>query len=180
MAENCFLQDIRSARASADALLGTAAAGPQKSVELLQTLLAAEIVCIRRYTGLAVSPLGLKYVSIGTEFQEQANDERRHMILLAERIAELGGVPDYAPHGLIAKHYVSDDTEARLAEIVRDNLLAERSVVEQYRQLIGYFGKFDHKTCAVLKFVLQDEEHHMADMHDLIAADAGQGKSFLN
>ncbi|MDR3505412.1 MAG: ferritin-like domain-containing protein [Acidocella sp.] len=177
-----FLRDIRSLRANADALLlaGSRHEAAHRTVELLQTLLTAEIVCVLRYTSLSVSPLGLKYTSIGAEFQEQANDERRHMALLAERIAELGGVPDFSPCGLVSRRYASDETEDCLAEIVRDNLEAERGVIEHYRGLIRHFSKTDHETCKMLKYILQDEEHHIADMHDLIDTGAGAQKPFLN
>jgi bacterioferritin len=177
-----FLRDVRSLWTSADALVlaGNHQKAAHKAVELLQTLLTAEIACVQRYTSLSVSPLGLKYASIGAEFQEQANDERRHMMLLAERIVDLGGVPDFAPCALAIKFYASDETEDSLAGIVRDNLEAERGVIEHYRGLIRYFSKLDHETCKVLKYILQDEEHHIIDMCDLIDTESGARKHFLN
>lgn len=184
--EHYLARDMRDARSRASALLRPGAAGLQPpsdaklSVKLLQTLLTAEIVCVLRYTRLSVSPLSLKHAMIAAEFQEQANDERRHMLALAERITKLGGIPEFSPPGLASNSSAADEPEAGLPEMVRHNLAAERSVIKHYRDLIRFFAKRDPETCAILKSLLQDEENHMIDMHDLIVMHVSDSVPFVH
>ena len=102
-AENLFLTDVSALRARATRCLDAPSnrePAPAIAISLLQTVLAAEIVCVLRYTMMSVSQDGLKNGWIGAEFQEQANDERKHMTMAARRIEQLGGTPDYQPQGL--------------------------------------------------------------------------------
>jgi bacterioferritin len=86
--ENFFLRDMKALEERGKWILQEA---PNRqaaalSIDLLQTLLAAEIVCVLRYTMISVSSDGLRNGWLGTEFQAQANDERRHMMMIAKRI----------------------------------------------------------------------------------------------
>jgi bacterioferritin len=161
VAENTFLNDILATRQTATALM----AREGQDVALLQTLLTAEIACILRYSAIAISPEGLQKSWIGAEFQEQANDERKHMNLLAERIKQLGGVPDFNPHGLTLRALPGD-----LAKRVHENLAAERGVIEHYQDMINYFAKHDPMTAVMLGEIMRDELDHTSDMEDLLAA----------
>jgi bacterioferritin len=173
--ENLFLNDVSALRARAGQCLAAARAddgGPKIAIALLQTVLAAEIVCVLRYTMISVSRDGLKNAWIGAEFQEQANDERKHMAMAARRIEQLGGTPEFNPEGLalaIAPLDSGGDFASRLAE----NLAAEQSVVAHYRDLIGYFSGRDEATCALLGAIIRDEENHASDMQDLLGAYLG-------
>ncbi len=86
------------------------------------------------------------------------------MNLLAERIEQLGGVPDFrlAPHRA--------EAPGDLAKRVHENLAAERCVIEHYQDMIGYFVKHDPMTAAMLEEIMRDEEDHTSDMEDLLAA----------
>ncbi len=178
--EHYFLRDIRALRAMAKPAAKLKQGDTETAIELLQTLLAAEIVCVLRYTSLSVVPISLKYASIGNEFQEQANDERRHMALLAERIIELGGAPNFDPAGLKSKAGAAYAPEPDVAEIVSNNLIAERAVIKLYRHLIRYFSTYDHKTSRILKYILQDEENHIVDMHDLVVMNVSASTTSLH
>jgi bacterioferritin len=174
-AANLFLNDVNALRARAGHCLQAARGrdgGPEVAISLLQTVLAAEIVCVLRYTMISVSQDGLKNAWIGAEFQEQANDERNHMAMAAQRIEQLGGTPEYNPEGLALAATAlagGGDFAARLAE----NLAAEQGVVEHYRDLIGYFAARDEATCALLEAIIRDEENHARDMQDLLGAYIG-------
>lgn len=166
-ADNLFLRDVVAVRASARGYL---AGGPRSeaAIGLLQAALAIEIACVWRYTMMSVSVAGLRDDLVGAEFQEQANDERRHVRMVAERIEQLDGVPDFAPEGLTAHRAVSCGTDGDFDAMVAQNLVAEQSVVEYYRDLIGYFQASDPATAAMLADILEDEEDHATDMHDLV------------
>lgn len=173
-AENYFLKDISGLRERARGVLVPHAKtqGAQNdagvSIELLQTVLAVEIVCLLRYTAISVSTAGLKDGRVGAEFQEQANDERRHMTMAARRIEELGDTPNFCLENLLSRRLAEIDDSQSLSGIVEQNLAAEQCVVEHYRDLIGYFSNNDPTTCLMLENILQDEENHAADMQDLL------------
>jgi bacterioferritin len=169
---NYFLRDIVALHAVSriymgDSVLQRSPGAVSNSVRLLQTVLTAEIVCVLRYTRISVSEAGLKHAQIGAEFQEQANDERRHMATVAERIMQLGGTPAFSLQNL-ASRIVRDIDGESFTEILRNNLLAEQNVIEHYRELIEYFSVCDPATQSLLEDLLEDEENHMVDMQDLL------------
>lgn len=143
---------------------------PRQAIDLLQTALAAEILCVWRYTMMSVSLAGLRTPRLGAEFQEQANDERCHMRMLAERIEALGGVADFSPEGLETR-IGEYGCRTELAGLIEQNLAAERSAIDHYRDLLHYFEGRDRVTSDLLENILRDEENHAADMHDLLALD---------
>jgi len=170
-AENAFLSDIEVLRQSARNVMQAPPEGAHTAIALLQTVLAAEIVCVLRYTAISVSRDGLKNDWIGAEFQEQANDERKHMSMAAARIQELGGTPDFNPPKLRSR--ALDDREPDFALRVRENLAAEQSVIEHYHDLIRYLGPRDPATCEMLTEIVRDEEDHTSDMEDLLVSYPG-------
>jgi len=168
-APNAFLADILCLRESARAVMaGPKPANPaHTAIALLQTVLAAEIACVMRYTMISVSPEGLRNKWIGAEFQEQANDERRHMALAAARIEQLGGTPEFAPAPLRSNTPLG---QIDFALRVRENLAAERAVIEHYQDLIAFLAPLDAPTTAILTDIMRDEQDHTSDMEDLLAS----------
>lgn len=59
--------------------------------------------------------------------------------------------------------------------MVRQNLVAERLVIEHYRDLIRHFGDKDPTTRRMLEHILEEEEGHATHMHDLLVAHEGEG-----
>ena len=83
---------------------------------------------------------GVHAKSVADEFKEHADDEREHADSLAERIQQLGGKPNFDPKGLLERsvsQYVEGET---LAEMIREDLIAERMVIEVYQDMVRYFG----------------------------------------
>jgi bacterioferritin len=177
--ENYFLRDVQTLRAQAKKSLDKGAVeegykDAEKSIELLQSVLATEIVCVLRYTMNAISVAGITSKSVGEEFTEHANDERKHMMMVAQRIDQLGGVPNFSPEGLASRSATEYGDGGSLVEMVKQNLVAERIAVEHYRDLIQYFREKDPSTRMMLEHILRDEEDHAADMHDLLVAHEGR------
>ena len=179
-ATNTFLTDVQTLRAHAKASLEggavTAAYGGdvKRAIEMLQTVLATEIVCVLRYTMNSISVTGITSESVGAEFAEHAKDERRHMTMAATRIDQLGGVPNFNPKGLASRSATEYGEGGNLVQMVKDNLVAERLVIEHYQELIRYFGENDPTTRVMLEAILKDEEDHATDMHDLLVAHEGK------
>jgi bacterioferritin len=149
----------------------------QLAIDLLQTALATEVVCVLRYTMHAVAAVGIDSESVKQEFIEHANDEREHMEKIAERINQLGGTPNLNPEGLHTRSATEYGTAELLVDMIKENLVAERIAVEHYRDLIRYFGDKDPTTRIMLEGILAQEEDHANDMHDLLVAH--EGRPFL-
>jgi bacterioferritin len=145
----------------------------KKTIEILQSVLATEIVCVLRYTMHAVAAQGISSEGVKDEFAQHAKEESQHMHEVAERINQLGGKPDFNPTGLASRAASEYGTADNLVEMIKENLIAERIAVDHYRELIRYFGDDDPGTRKMLEGILTVEEEHANDMHDLLVAHEG-------
>ena len=174
-----FLSDVKSLRERARANLNQGAIGTtyvgdvKKTIEILQSVLATEIVCVLRYTQNAVAATGISSEGVRTEFQEHANEEMEHVHLVAERINQLGGDPNFNPEGILTRSASQYSQGGNLVDMIKENLVAERIAVDHYRELIRYFGNDDPGTRNMIEDILRVEEEHANDMHDLLVAHEG-------
>ena len=139
-----------------------------KTIEILNEALATEIVCVLRYMHHYFMATGVHATAARDEFKEHADAEREHADMLAERIQQLGGKPDFNPKSLLersASQYVEGED---LADMIREDLVAERIVIEIYQEMIRYFGDNDTTTRTILEKLLADEEEHASDLTDLL------------
>jgi bacterioferritin len=139
-----------------------------KTVDILNDALATEIVCVLRYMHHYFMATGVHAMSVRNEFKEHADAEREHADKIADRIQQLGGKPDFNPKHLLersASQYVEGSS---LAEMVREDLVAERIVIEVYSDMIRYFGNNDPTTRTMIEEILRDEEEHASDLSDLL------------
>jgi bacterioferritin len=148
-----------------------------KAVEILQSVLATEIVCVLRYSMHAVAATGISSEGVKAEFADHAREEQQHVGWVAERINQLGGRPDFNPTGLASRSASEYGTADNLVDMIKENLIAERIAIDHYRELIRYFGNQDPGTRLMLERILAVEEEHANDMHDLLVAH--QGKPML-
>jgi bacterioferritin len=175
-----FLTDVKTLRARARENIGsgnvtfTYEGNAKKTIEILQSVLATELVCVLRYTMHAVSAAGISSDSVKAEFQQHADEERAHAQSVAERINQLGGTPNFDPKGLETRSVSEYGSAATLVDMIRENLIAERIAVDHYRELIRYFGDQDPTTRHMLVGILAVEEEHANDMHDLLVAHEGR------
>ena len=175
-----FLSDVKTLRARArkniaegnvtDTYVGDA----KKTVEILQSVLATELVCVLRYTMHAVTATGISSEGVKAEFMEHAKDEQEHAMQVAERINQLGGKPDFNPEGLASRSASQYAEGENLVDMIRENLIAERIAVDHYRELVRYFGDNDPTTRVMIEGILAKEEEHTNDMHDLLVAHEGK------
>ena len=175
-----FLTDVKSLRDRARKNIGeggvsfTYKGNVDKAIEILQTVLATEIVCVLRYTMNAIAATGISSDSVKKEFDEHAKEEQGHMRMVAERINQLGGTPNFNPQGLATRSASQYVEGSNLIEMIKENLIAERIAVDHYRELIRYFGNDDPGTRTMLEGILTVEEEHANDMHDLLVAHEGR------
>jgi bacterioferritin len=175
-----FLTDIQTLRDRARQNLSegivtkTYGGDVNRTIDILQSVLATEIVCVLRYTMHAVTATGLSSEAIKAEFAQHAKEEQAHVMQVAERIDQLGGKPNFDPEGLATRsssQYVEVDN---LVEMIKENLIAERIAVDHYRELIRFFGDDDPTTRTMIESILTVEEEHATDMQDLLSAYGGR------
>jgi len=176
-----FLTDVKTLRERArqhlsqGAVTDTYRGDVKRTIEILQAVLATEIVCVLRYTMHAISATGISSESVKSEFAEHAKEEQQHMTSVAERINQLGGAPNFNPEGLATRSASQYAEGENLVDMIKENLIAERIAVDHYRELIRFFGDDDPTTRVMLEGILGKEEEHANDMQDLL--DAHQGAS---
>jgi bacterioferritin len=135
-------------------------------VKLLNDALATELVCVLRYKRHHFTAHGMASPKIAEEFLVHANEEAAHSDLLARRIVQLGGSPDFSPDTLSGRSHAAYDEALDLMAMVRSNLQAERVAVESYRQMIALIGDKDPTTRSLLEGILRDEEEHADELAD--------------
>ena len=175
-----FLSDVKTLRErarqnmSSGVVTTTYGGDAKQAIEILQSVLATEIVCVLRYTMHAVTATGISSEGVKSEFAQHAKEEQAHAMAVAERIDQLGGKPNFNPDGM-ASRSVSQYAEGKdLVDMIRENLIAERIAVDHYRELIRFFGNDDPTTRVMLEGILSVEEEHATDMHDLLVAHEGK------
>ncbi len=174
--EQPFLTDVTDLRAKARASIEKGAVTPnyegdvKQTIDILQNVLATEIVCVLRYTMNAVVATGLASESVKNEFDEHAGEEQQHARQVAERINQLGGKPNFNPEGLATRSASQYATGTDLVGMIKENLVAERVACEHYRELIRFFADKDPTTRVMMESILSKEEEHANDMLDLLSA----------
>ena len=144
------------------------AADRETVIKLLNEALATELVCVLRYKRHHFMAAGIHAAPVAAEFLEHATEEMSHADLIAKRIIELRGAPNFSPDGLAARshaEYVEGDS---LKSMIREDLIAERIAIESYREMIAYLGDQDPTTQRMLKEILASEEEHADDLSTLL------------
>ena len=175
MNEQPFLSDIKTLRDRARQHIEAGAVTPGYAldrdtvVQLLNAALATEIVCTLRYKRHYYMSQGIHAQSVAQEFLEHAAEEQAHADKIADRIVQLGGAPDFDPQGLATRSHSEYVPGKDLAEMIKEDLVAERIAIESYSELIRYFGEHDPTTRRVMEEILAVEEEHAEDMATLLS-----------
>src|SRR2546430_2323620 len=109
MNQSPFLSDIedlrRRARADMErcAATSTYALDSNQAIDVLNRVLASELVCVLRYKRHYYMAQGLNSEPIAQEFLQHATDEQLHADMVALRITQLGGAPNFNPDGLLSR-----------------------------------------------------------------------------
>src|ERR1700692_2558099 len=74
-------------------------------IDVLNEVLATEIVCVLRYKRHYFMARGVHAESVKQEFSQHAAEEQQHADWVAERIIQLGGEPDFNPEGLVQRSH---------------------------------------------------------------------------
>ena len=137
-------------------------------LEILNEALATEIVCVLRYKRHQYMARGIHAQSLAAEFAEHAVAEQQHMDKIAGRIVQLGGEPNYQPEGLATRSHSQYAEGKDLEDMIREDLVAERIVIDSYGEIIRYLGNDDPTTRVLMEGLLAEEEEHAEDLASLL------------
>ncbi len=137
-------------------------------IELLNAALATEIVCVLRYKRHYFAATGIHAQTVKAEFLAHAAEEMGHADMLAKRIVELGGLPDFSPATLVSRSHAEYVAGTSLNEMIREDLVAERVAIESYGEAIAYLGAANPTTRRVLEDILAVEEEHADDLRSML------------
>ena len=143
-------------------------ADSENVIATLNEALATELVCMLRYKRHQFMAASVSAAPVAAEFMAHALDEMSHADLLAGRIVELDGEPNFSPDGLAARshaEYVEGDS---LASMIMENLIAERIAIESYHEAIFCLGDQDPTTRRVLEEILARAAQHAENLVTLI------------
>jgi bacterioferritin len=147
----------------------------ERAVAILNEALATELVCVLRYKFHYFMATGIHSTAAKEEFLEHANEEQEHADQIAERIKQLGGKPEMNPATLTGNSHSEYKEGTTLAEMLKEDLVAERIAIESYREMVKFFGEKDSTTRRMLEGILAKEEEHADDISDLLFAQADGG-----
>ncbi len=139
-------------------------------IDVLNDVVATEIVCYLRYSQHAIVASGVDRAQVAAEFTEHAAEELQHGLRAAERISQLGGTPDFNPATLAERshtEYVQTE-ETDLTKMLEENLVAERIVITSYQEIARWIGDSDPTTRRLMEQILEEEEGHADDLNDLL------------
>jgi len=169
-----FLTDVTTLRARARDQISqgpvTSAYGSDldRVVDVLNDSLATEIVCVLRYRAHYYGAKGLNAMPVAAEFLQHAQEEQVHADRLAERINQLGGTPEMNPDTLMSRSHTEYNTPEALLDMIKEDLVAERVVIQAYTEIISWLGHGDPTTRRIFEDILAEEEEHADDMLTLL------------
>ena len=174
MADKPFLTDIKTLRERARQHIEKGAVTEGYSADratvnkLLNEALATEIVCVLRYKRHYFMASGINAEGVAAEFLQHANEEQGHADLIAQRIVQLGGEPNFSPEGLLTRSHAEYVEGENLLDMIKEDLVAERIAIDSYREMINYLGNDDPTTRRMLEGILAMEEEHADDLVSLL------------
>ncbi|KAB2889455.1 MAG: bacterioferritin [Kofleriaceae bacterium] len=150
------------------AVTGAYLADRERVIEVLNEVLATEIVCTLRYKNHYYMAAGIHASSVAAEFLEHANEEQAHADAVAKRITELGGNPNYDPAGLATRSHAEYREGRNLEDMIKEDLVAERVAIETYAEIVRWLGDDDVTTRRLIEELLAKEEEHADELSNLL------------
>jgi bacterioferritin len=174
-----FLTDVKTLRERArqhiekGAVTEGYSADRDTVVKILNEALATEIVCVLRYKRHYFMASGIHAEGVAAEFLQHANEEQGHADLIAQRIVQLGGEPNFNPDGLTMRSHAEYVEGNNLLDMIKEDLVAERIAIDSYREMVNYVSTDDPTTRRMLEGILAMEEEHADDLVNLLSEIGG-------
>ena len=137
-------------------------------VDVLNEVLATEIVCVLRYKTHYYMASGLNSAGVAAEFLQHAVEEQTHADWISGRIVQLGGKPNLNPAGLATRAHSEYGEGETLEGMLKEDLVAERIAIESYAEIIRWLEDDDPTTRQLMIDILKMEEEHANDIVSLL------------
>src|SRR6476469_525650 len=170
MSKQPFLSDVASLRKRAREHIEEGAVTPgyggdtQTAIRVLNEALATEIICVLRYRRHYFMARGIHAGPVAAEFLEHATEEQGHADLIAQRIVQLGGEPNFSPEGLATRSHAEYVEGTDLVDMIKEDLVAERVAIASYSEIVRWLGDGDITTRRLMEQILGVEEEHADDL----------------
>jgi bacterioferritin (cytochrome b1) len=170
-----FLADIEKVRRRAH---DETERGPQQAgyrgelqymVELLNEALTAEHLCAEHCHELAELALRWNARSLAEDFEKHAAAERARVDSIAKRIKDLGGKPVTSGDACCHAHVKPDGADS-LADLVAEELEAERLAAETCHEIAERLGEIDPEVKNALESLRECEEEHTKKLSELLSS----------
>lgn len=135
---------------------------------VLNQALATELLCVLRYRRHYFAAKRSATHLSAVEFLQHSSEERAHADMIATRIAQLGGDPDFTLETLGARSNCEFDESDQPLDLIAEDLIAERITIASYSEVISWLGAGDPTTRRMLEDILAAEEEHAEDMLQLL------------
>jgi bacterioferritin len=174
MPKDHFTSDLEAIRERARAKMmdgpvtGAYLANRDQVIQVLNEVLATEIVCVLRYKNHYYMASGINSQAASSEFLEHAGQEQEHVDQVAERITQLGGNPNFNPDGITSRSHAEYKEGNTLDAMIKEDLVAERIAIETYSEIIRWLGNDDPTTRSMIEGILKVEEEHADDLVNLL------------
>ncbi|HEY0879236.1 MAG TPA: ferritin-like domain-containing protein [Zeimonas sp.] len=169
-----FLTDIKTLRERARENMERGAvtkgygADVHAVIDILNTALATELVCVLRYKRHYFMAQGIASEAVKAEFLEHADEEQAHADQICERIVQLGGEPDLNPDTFSSRSHSQYVEADGLVDMIREDLVAERIAIDSYREIVQWLADRDPTTRRVMEEILAKEEEHAEDLSSML------------
>ena len=150
-------------------------------ISQLNAALAEEWLAYYQYWIGALVVEGAMRPNVQSEFEEHANEERKHAEMIAKRIIELEGVPVLDPQKWSELARCKYDTPQDFDSVclLNDNVASERCAILRYQEIADFTNGKDFTTCDMAKKILAEEEEHEQDLQDYLTDIARMKKPIL-
>ncbi len=136
-------------------------AGVQELIDGLNEDLAHEYTAVIQYIQNAARVSGLGRQVLKPLFEKEAQDELQHALYLANKIAQLGGVP-------VVKPYEVKQTD-NIREMLQASIDAEKDTIRRYKERIEQAERADQLGLKVeLEDMLAEETEHKEELERLL------------
>ncbi|HET9093166.1 MAG TPA: ferritin-like domain-containing protein [Acidimicrobiales bacterium] len=169
-----FLTDVQTLRERArremdkGPITESYGADRERVIEVLNQVLATELVCVLRYKRHHYMAKGLSSGPIADEFLQHATEEQGHADMVAERITQLQGEPDFDPATLTARSHAEYKVGDGLVDMIREDLVAERVAIASYQEITRWLADGDPTTRRMIEEILAVEEQHADELHNFL------------
>ena len=122
-------------------------------ISQLNAALSEEWLAYYQYWVGALVVEGAMRADVQGEFEEHAEEERRHAQLLADRIIELEGVPVLDPKKWFELARCKYDAPQGFdsVSLLKDNVASERCAILRYQEIADFTNGKDFTTCDIAK-----------------------------